>query len=112
MAPEDVIANDTFSFASKMIGDVVVATRNADGSRTDLTVTTGGIARGNEPAILQSSLATANLTNVRSVPHATQRAPFRKPRRPCSWSPSFPLRGEPAPRPPSTCALAAAAVRT
>ena len=47
-----------------LVGDVVVQTYTNDRERTPLTVTTGGVARGNLPAVLPSSLGEANLNEV------------------------------------------------
>ena len=55
---------DLFGFGNKMIGDAVVVVRNADGTPTNLTITPAGIARGNLPAILPSSLLPSSLAEV------------------------------------------------
>ena len=65
MSPDDVTLMDFMNFSSKLVGDVVVTVRNADGTPNGYTVTSDGVARGNLPAILPASRQAGN---VRSSP--------------------------------------------
>jgi len=64
MSPDDVTLMDFMNFSSKMIGDVVVTVRNADGTPNGYTVTSDGVARGNLPAILPASRQAGNVCSL------------------------------------------------
>jgi uncharacterized membrane protein YbhN (UPF0104 family) len=67
--PLDVVCRDLLSFSSIVIGDVVVVARTADGQPTGVAVTPAGVARGNLPAVLPSSLAVAQPASVCAYTH-------------------------------------------